>query len=73
MKLNTTATTCKYNNCNKSILIPITCKCGATFCSKHIKYRQPQLHDCKYDYRKEFKDVLTKNNPQVINDKIERF
>ena len=45
----------------------ITCKCELTVC---FDCRYPELHDCKFDYQKEAKEKLTKDNPIVISEKL---
>jgi hypothetical protein len=42
--------------CNKKLpILPLTCKCGINYCEVH---RSPEIHNCKYDYRNEFKKTL---------------
>lgn len=54
-------TKCQFCNC-KLGLISYTCKCGMLLCQKHLN---PHSHDCKFDYVKEKKDLLEKNNPKL--------
>lgn len=59
---------CDHKNCNKKLGLIITkCKCCGSFCSTH---RLPEDHECSYDYVKYGKEILEKNNPLVIKDKI---
>ena len=54
--------------CDKNIdLINFRCKCNNYFCLKH---KMPEKHDCKFDFKKDYKKVIEKNNPIVINKKI---
>lgn len=46
------------------------CKCEYTYCKKH---RLPENHNCEFDFVKEGKQMLTKANPNIQNDKIERI
>ncbi len=49
--------------CNKKLsLIHYDCKCGYKFCHKHLN---PHSHNCKFDYCKEKKELLEKNNPKI--------
>ena len=52
---------CQFCNC-KLGMISFTCKCGMLLCQKHLN---PHSHDCKFDYVKEKKDLLEKNNPKL--------
>lgn len=55
----------KCYQCNKKIgLIIIKCKCGHIFCSSHLNAHS---HNCTYDYKKEKKESLEKNNPKLIH------
>jgi hypothetical protein len=58
--------------CNKKVgLLSFTCKCGdKIFCTQH---RMPELHNCLFDFKKEHKERLIKENPIIISDKIIRF
>lgn len=57
--------------CNKNIdLLNFKCKCEKNFCIKHYL---PEKHKCKFDYRKENKKKLEKNNPIIINEKISKI
>ena len=54
---------CQFCNC-KLGMISFTCKCGMLLCQKHLN---PHSHNCKFDYVKEKKDLLEKNNPKLGN------
>jgi predicted nucleic acid binding AN1-type Zn finger protein len=54
--------------CKKKVgIIPFTCKCDEkkVFCSKHR-----HDHNCTYDYKKEFQEKFTKENPVIKPSKI---
>jgi len=70
-KKNIISDRCKV--CNKKTgLIKFNCKCNPemTLC---ITHRYPTSHECNYDYQKEQKKILEKNNPLVVNDKLNRI
>ena len=53
----------KCKHCKKKLkLITFKCKCGYTFCVNH---QVPHIHNCTFDYVKETKDKLKKNNPKI--------
>jgi AN1-type zinc finger protein 5/6 len=57
-------------SCNKRIgLAGFKCRCEYVFCSLH---RQSDKHNCTFDYKAHGRDVLTKANPAVIADKVEK-
>ena len=56
--------------CNKSNYMNFLCRCGNFTC---IKHRYANEHNCDYDYKKNAKDNLEKNNPIIIADKINRI
>ena len=59
---------CSHVNCNKKLeLVCFPCKCELKFCKLH---RLPELHNCKFDFKKNGKDILKKNNPLICNKKI---
>lgn len=52
----------------KLILLDIPCsKCNICYC---IKHRLPESHNCFFNFKKEGKILLQKNNPKIINEKI---
>ena len=54
--------------CRKKVgMFGYTCKCGELFCAKH---RYASEHSCTYDYRKEHKENLLKNNTDANFDKV---
>ena len=51
--------------CNKKVgIMPFTCKCSSTnlFCSQH---RLPEYHNCTYNWIKEGKEKIMKENPVI--------
>jgi hypothetical protein len=56
--------------CNKSNYMNFLCKCGYYTC---IKHRYASEHDCKYDYKKNAKEQISKNNPVIVADKINKI
>lgn len=57
--------------CTKKVgLLGFKCKCESVFCRTH---RQPESHNCTFDFAKAGRDRLAKENVVVKADKIERF
>jgi len=57
--------------CNKKVgLVTFTCKCSSInlYCSKH---RMPESHSCTYDWIKDAKVKLIKENPIIENSKLD--
>ena len=54
----------------KAGLMGFKCKCGYTYCKKH---RLPEKHTCDFNFQKEGKSRLSKKNPNIQSDKIERI
>ena len=46
------------------------CVCGYVFCSEH---RMPEAHNCDADHVARGKEILTKKNERVVNDKLNRI
>jgi len=62
---------CGIKKCKRRIEITAyECKCKKIFCTIH---RDSFKHDCTYNYRKEYKKFLEKQNPKIENDKIVRI
>ena len=54
--------------CKKKLkLTDMECRCGNIYC---IEHRLPEAHNCTFDYQKFGKDILDKNNPIILNDKV---
>lgn len=57
--------------CNKRLpIFAIKCKCNKLFCSIH---RYPNEHDCKYNYKEEYKKELIKKNKLIISNKVNKI
>ena len=57
--------------CNKKVgLVTFTCKCNSIkfYCSKH---RTPESHSCTYDWLKDTRVKLIKENPIIKNSKLD--
>lgn len=48
----------------------VTCKCHKVVC---ITCRYPEDHKCIFDYHQEEKQKLTKENPTVVAEKLEKI
>lgn len=54
--------------CNKKLkLTDIKCKCEKIFCSLH---RYPNMHDCSFNFKLLDRDIIEKNNPKIVLDKV---
>ena len=56
--------------CKKKSLILVSCKCSEQFC---LNCRQPEDHNCKFDYSEFWKQKLTKENPSVVGEKVSKI
>lgn len=54
----------------KLSLVPFKCKCEHSFCSRH---RLPEEHECGFDYKAEALVRLSKSNPVVIAEKVNKI
>lgn len=56
--------------CRKKIksIMPLACKCKNYYCNSH---KVPQTHNCSFDYMKENRERLEKQNVKIIADKFE--
>jgi len=56
----------KKNRCEhcrvKLGLFAFSCKCGMNLCQKHLC---PHNHACTFDYMKEKKEIIERNNPKL--------
>lgn len=53
----------KCKHCRKKVgLISFTCKCGNIYCVTH---QVPHNHNCTFNYIKETKQKLKKENPKI--------
>ncbi|ESW24203.1 hypothetical protein PHAVU_004G110700 [Phaseolus vulgaris] len=58
----------RCNSCKKRIgLLEFQCRCGDVFCGSH---RYLEMHACKIDCKKIGREVLIKENPLCISDKL---
>jgi hypothetical protein len=58
-------------SCKKRVgLTAFECRCGNVFCSAH---RYTEEHGCPFDYKAEGKDAITKANPVVKADKMNKL
>ncbi|KAJ4904137.1 Zinc finger A20 and AN1 domain-containing stress-associated protein 7 [Raphanus sativus] len=58
-------------SCNKKVgVMGFKCKCGSTFCRSH---RNPERHECSFDFKEVGRDVIAKANPVIKADKVERI
>jgi hypothetical protein len=58
--------------CNKKLRLAqqFNCKCEYVFCSEH---RYADKHECEFDWSGKNKELLAKNNPAVISDRLNRI
>lgn len=56
-------------SCRRKTIMTLTCKCNMVVC---FSCRHPEDHKCTFDYQKEGKEKLTKDNPVVVASKIEK-
>jgi hypothetical protein len=62
---------CQYEKCKtKLVLSNFACRCKNYYCSTH---RYSDIHKCVFDYKATGKDILEKQMPSVIADKLERI
>ena len=58
-------------DCNKKVgVMGFKCRCGETFCGSH---RYPEEHKCEFDFKKTGRDLISKANPVVKADKVNRI
>jgi len=57
----------KCNKCKKNILISFECKCNSIFC---INHKNPELHNCTFNFKENGKNELIKNNPKITFTKV---
>ncbi|KAI5078172.1 hypothetical protein GOP47_0007996, partial [Adiantum capillus-veneris] len=58
-------------SCNKRVgLTGFKCRCGGIFCSLH---RYNDKHNCSFDYRAAAREAISKANPVVKADKIDKI
>jgi len=60
---------CDQANCSKKLgLSSYTCRCEKLYCSKHMGQ-----HECTFDYHKDMKAKLKKQNPKVAGEKVRKL
>ena len=47
-----------------------TCRCGGLYCSIH---RYSDKHECNFDYKKQGAEEISKSNPVVMAQKVEKI
>ena len=62
-----TKSRCNQCNCKINITNSIECKCGKLLCMAHRLFN---AHNCSIDYKEKDKQILEKNNPKIISEKI---
>lgn len=58
----------RCKNCRKKTLMMCPCTCKQNFC---IKCRMPETHNCSFDYKKAYQELLKLKNPKVEGKKVE--
>lgn len=54
-------------HCKRKTLMKVVCKCKMVVC---FNCRDPEFHECNFDYHAEAKEKLKKDNPSVIAEKM---
>eukprot|EP00250_Pteridium_aquilinum_P033687 c6092_g1_i1 orf=414-932(-) len=58
-------------SCNKRVgLTGFKCRCGGLFCSLH---RYNDKHNCSFDYKAAARDAISKANPVIKADKVDKI
>nr|GEU31860.1 zinc finger A20 and AN1 domain-containing stress-associated protein 1-like [Tanacetum cinerariifolium] len=58
-------------DCNKKVgVMGFKCRCGETFCGMH---RYLEEHKCEFDFKKTGRDLISKANPVLKADKVNRI
>ncbi|ESO10341.1 hypothetical protein HELRODRAFT_186276 [Helobdella robusta] len=61
----------KCHVCKKRVgLTGFDCRCGGVFCGLH---RYSDTHGCTFDYKEEARKEMTRKNPKVSSQKIEKI
>lgn len=59
----------RCGSCNKKLgLLGFVCRCQGSFCGMH---RHPEAHGCGFDFKKDGKIAIQRENPVCKADKIE--
>ncbi|XP_074647166.1 AN1-type zinc finger protein 5-like [Tubulanus polymorphus] len=57
--------------CKKKVgLTGFQCRCGGLYCSLH---RYSDKHDCQFNYREHGQELIKKQNPVVVGEKIQKI
>jgi len=57
----------KCMNCSRKTTIMVTCSCKQMYC---IGCRMPEDHNCQFDFKKQGKEHIIKNNPIISSNKL---
>eukprot|EP00826_Nyctotherus_ovalis_P057809 TRINITY_DN7915_c0_g1_i1.p1 TRINITY_DN7915_c0_g1~~TRINITY_DN7915_c0_g1_i1.p1 ORF type:complete len:134 (+),score=36.01 TRINITY_DN7915_c0_g1_i1:167-568(+) len=69
VKVNQTGTKCR--ECGVRVgYLGYPCKCGYVYCGKH---RYDDMHGCTFDYKGEAKEKISKANPAVVAEKLNKL
>lgn len=60
----------KCSKCKKNALVHAKCKCEKIFC---LKCRMPEDHSCEFNFQEYGKQVIQKQNPIVIAEKVKNI
>ncbi|KAL6565706.1 Zinc finger A20 and AN1 domain-containing stress-associated protein 8 [Orobanche hederae] len=61
----------RCGTCRKRVgLTGFTCRCGSVFCAVH---RYSDKHECSFDYRTAGQEAITKANPVVKAEKLDKI
>ncbi|KAI4382251.1 hypothetical protein MLD38_008239 [Melastoma candidum] len=61
----------RCTSCRKRVgLTGFHCRCGTTYCGVH---RYPEKHGCRYDYKKEGREEIQRQNPVVVAEKLRKI
>ena len=62
---------CCFVGCRKRLMLTdMKCRCGSRYCSKH---RISSDHNCTFNYKNHERNLLEKNNQQVIGEKVTKI
>ncbi len=65
-KMKSNKQRCQF--CNKKLkMIHFTCKCNHKFC---IFHQNPHSHNCSFNNKKVCQEIIKKQNPQTIHQKV---
>ncbi|KMZ73983.1 Zinc finger A20 and AN1 domain-containing stress-associated protein4 [Zostera marina] len=61
----------RCGTCRKRVgLMGFNCRCGHVFCAMH---RYSDKHECSFDYRSSGRDAISKANPVVKSEKLDKI